>query len=176
MSHYFFRVLSSILGGDWIPTFLRMRMLRMLGFRIGDRTNIWSRCSLLSRRVSVGRKVFINIGFFFDGANELVIEDNVSIGQFVRILTASHKMGPSWERCVPEPETGPVRIEEGCWIGSGVTILPNVTVRRGCVVGACSLVLTSTEPDGLYVGIPARSVKDLPTDLGRDLETLVCLK
>jgi maltose O-acetyltransferase len=169
-------VLSTVLGSEWIPTFFRMWIMRTLGFRIGDGANIWSRFSLLSRRISVGRKVFINVGFFFDGANELVIEDNVSIGQFVRILTASHNVGPSLERCLPEPETGPVRIETGCWIGSGVTILPNVTVRRGCVVGACSLLLDSTEPDGLYVGIPARRTKDLTTDYDFDLGCVNCLE
>ena len=132
---------------------------------------MWSKCSLRSRKISLGKRVFINVGFFFDGASDLVIEDNVRIGQFVRILTASHSIGPSWERCLPEPEIGSVRIEEGCWIGSGVTIMPNVTVRRGCVIGASSLVLNSTEPDGLYVGIPAKRVRDLASNLGCDLRT-----
>lgn len=131
---------------------------------------MWGKCSLRSRRISLGKKVFINVGFFFDGASELVIEDNVRIGQFVRILTASHRIGPSWARCIPEPVTASVRIEEGCWIGSGATIMPNVIVRRGCVVGASSLVLTSTEPDGLYVGIPAKRVKDLAPNPGSDLK------
>lgn len=172
MRSYFYPVLSGILGSEWIPTFVRMHILRKLGFKIGDGAYMWGKCSLRSRRISIGKRVFINVGFFFDGASELVIEDNVRIGQFVRILTASHRIGPSWERCLPEPETGSVRIEEGCWIGSGVTIMPNVTVRRGCVVGASSLVLTSTEPDGLYVGLPAKRVKDLAPNPGSNLKPL----
>jgi maltose O-acetyltransferase len=166
MRDYFYPALSSVLGSECIPTFVRMQILRALGLEVGEGTYIWSKCSLRSRKISLGKNVFINVGFFFDGASELVIEDNVKIGQFVRVITASHNIGPSWERCLPEPVTGSVRIERGCWIGSGATIMPNVVIRRGCVVGASSLVLTGTEPDGLYVGVPAKRIKDLAPDPG----------
>lgn len=174
MRNYFYPIVSNILGSEWIPTFARMYILRRLGLKIGDGAYIWSNCSLRSGRISLGKMVSINVGFFFDGASNLMIEDNVRIGQFVRIITASHRIGPSWDRCLPEPVTGSVRIEEGCWIGSGVTIMPNVTVRRGCVVGACSLVLTSTEPDGLYVGVPAKRVRNLAPNPGSNLATSGC--
>ena len=55
----------------------------------------------------------------------------------------------------------PVTIEDGCWIGAGVTILPGVVIRAGCVIGAGSLVTKSTEADCLYYGNPAKKVHDL---------------
>lgn len=39
--------------------------------------------------------------------------------------------------------------------------MPGVTIRKGCVIGSDSLVLTDTEPNGMYVGHPAKRVKDL---------------
>jgi len=35
-----------------------------------------------------------------------------------------------------------------------------VTIARGCIVGANAVVNRSTEPFGLYCGVPARRVRD----------------
>ena len=53
-----------------------------------------------------------------------------------------------------------VTIAQHCIIGSGCTVLPGVTLAEGCSVGSMSLVNRSTEPWGMYVGIPARRIKD----------------
>lgn len=162
MGDYLHRAVNNFLGSEYLPVFLRMKIMRRLGFKIAKDSCLWANCSLRSRKVNIGSKVFINVGFFFDGADALIIEDNVRIGQFVRVITATHEIGPPWQRCIIDAVKRPVRIERGCWIGSGVTILPGVTIRRGCVIGANSLVRTSTEANGLYVGTPARRVRDLP--------------
>ncbi len=53
------------------------------------------------------------------------------------------------------------RSADVCWIGAGVSILPGVTVNRGCGVAASSVVYESTEADGLNAGNPARRVREL---------------
>nr|WP_304437690.1 DapH/DapD/GlmU-related protein [Frigoribacterium sp. Leaf44] len=50
----------------------------------------------------------------------------------------------------------PVTIEDGCWIGANVTILPGVTLGRGSVVGAGSVVTKSYPPNSKLAGSPAR--------------------
>ena len=40
-------------------------------------------------------------------------------------------------------------------------ILGGVTIAPGCVIGAGAVVTRSTERDGVYVGVPARRVRDL---------------
>lgn len=55
----------------------------------------------------------------------------------------------------------PIVIGRGCWIGANVTIMPGVTIGDGCVIGAGSLVTNDCEPNGVYVGIPARRKKEL---------------
>ena len=104
--------------------------------------------------------VFVNVGFYHDGYDMLEIGRNVRIGPYVRVLTASHDIGPPTQRCLIDVVGGAVLIEEGCWIGAGVTILPGVTIKRGCVVSANSLVASNTRADGLYAGTPARRVRD----------------
>ena len=60
---------------------------------------------------------------------------------------------------------GKVIIKKHSIIGSGTTILPNVTLEEGTSVGANSLVNKSTEPWGIYIGSPIRRLKDRKKDL-----------
>ncbi len=135
--------------------------MRALGFSISPKATIWAGANLRSKKVNIGHGVFINVGFYHDGYDQLEIEDNVRIGPFVRVLTATHDIGPSLQRGRIEVVGKPVCIKDGCWIGSGVTILPGVTIGRGCVIAANSVLFEDTEADGMYAGNPARRVRDL---------------
>lgn len=162
MGNYVHRAVDAVLGSALLPVFARMGLMRALGFKLGKNACIWSGASLRSKKIRLGDRVFINVGFFYDGDADVVVGDNVRMGQFVRIITATHDIGPPEQRCTIQSIAKPVTIEEGCWIGTGVTILPGVIIRRGCVIGAGSLVTASTERDGLYMGSPAKRVRDLP--------------
>lgn len=52
-------------------------------------------------------------------------------------------------------------IEENCWLGSGVKILDGVIVKHGTIVGANSVVVKSTEENSVWVGSPAKKIKDI---------------
>lgn len=138
--------------------------MRMVGCRVSPSTGaIWGGATFGSKNFIVGKGVLINKNFYFDGSDWLTIEQDVQIGASVRVITGSHSIGEDpFYRC-GKHVTSPVTIEQGCWIGTGTTILPGVIIARGCVIGAGSVVTRSTEPDGLYIGIPARRVRELPT-------------
>ena len=55
----------------------------------------------------------------------------------------------------------PIKIVDDCWIGANTTIMPGVTIAKGCIIAANSLVTKYTEPNGLYVGKPAKRIKEL---------------
>ena len=50
-------------------------------------------------------------------------------------------------------------------IGAGAIILPGVDVAEGCSVGAMALLTKSTLPWGIYIGNPARRLKERKQDL-----------
>lgn len=50
-------------------------------------------------------------------------------------------------------------------VGAGSVILPGADVAEGCAIGAMTLVNRATRPWGIYVGCPARRVKDRKKDL-----------
>ena len=55
---------------------------------------------------------------------------------------------------------GKIIIKKYAQLGTEVTLLPAVTVEEGCAIGAKSLVKKSTEPWGIYIGQPAKRLKD----------------
>ncbi len=160
---FLWRVISKALGSEIFPVPFRMRLMRWCRCNISpEAIGIWGGGFFGSKNFAIASGALINRHFYFDGSERLTIGKNVHIGPFVRIITGSHEVDANpLFRCgthVPAP----VLIEDGCWVGAGATILPGVTIARGCVIGAGSVVAKSTAPDGLYLGVPARRVRELP--------------
>ncbi|MCY1289105.1 dTDP-4-amino-4,6-dideoxy-D-glucose acyltransferase [compost metagenome] len=58
-----------------------------------------------------------------------------------------------------------VRLGKHVIVGAGSIIFPGVHVAEGCSVGAMTLISKSTLPWGIYVGNPARRIKERKKDL-----------
>ena len=138
--------------------FLRLggRFLPFLGWRIA---------LLRSSNVRIGSQVYIGEDLIITELLELndptvFIGDRVAIAQRVTLVTASD---PNWSRLYEHIgiERGTINIRDDAWIGAGVIILPNVTVGKGAIVGAGSVV-TKDVPDFTVVGgVPAKTLKKL---------------
>jgi maltose O-acetyltransferase len=161
MGDFVHRVTDAVLRSELLTVGMRMRAMRLAGYDVSPRSCIWAGAILRSKNIKVGAGVFINIGFFHDGYDRLTIADNVRIGQFVRVLTATHEIGPPHQRGLVEVMGKPVEIGHGSWIGCGAIIMPGVTIAPGCVIAAGAVVTRSTEPDGLYAGNPAMLTRRL---------------
>jgi acetyltransferase-like isoleucine patch superfamily enzyme len=55
--------------------------------------------------------------------------------------------------------TAPIVIEDNGWIAAKTSILLNVTISEGAVVGACAVVAKSVPAWSVVVGNPAKVVK-----------------
>jgi acetyltransferase-like isoleucine patch superfamily enzyme len=58
-----------------------------------------------------------------------------------------------------------VHLKRQVIVGANSVIFPGVLLEEGCSVGAMSLVNKSTEPWGIYVGSPAKRIKERKKDL-----------
>lgn len=163
------RIISSSFAAlDIMPDTFRRILLLSSGIKIGQNTVIKSKCFFNSSNVEIGTGCFINRGFeYYDGQMHipLIIKDSVFIGPNCRVVSVSHEIGSEKSRAGTET-FGAIKVQSGTWIGEGVTILPGVEISSGCVIGAGSVVTKSTTKDGLYLGVPARRVKDL-SDKGK---------
>jgi len=56
---------------------------------------------------------------------------------------------------------GEVILRDGCWLGIGAVILPNVTIGRNAVIAANSVVTCDVPDFAVAGGIPAKIIKQL---------------
>ncbi|QYR20593.1 acyltransferase [Paenibacillus sp. sptzw28] len=87
----------------------------------------------------------------------------------VLFCTSSHDPGTKHKRA-GKNNGKPIIIGDGSWIGARSIILQGVTVGEGCIIAAGSLVNKDCEPNGLYAGIPAKRIKDLPVEETREAQ------
>jgi acetyltransferase-like isoleucine patch superfamily enzyme len=125
---------------------LRIRLLRMCGYTIGD-------------SVYIGED-FIIIDDLGDTQLSLKIGDRASISP--RVTFVMHTQ-PNDSRIVPyvNSHTGSITIDSDAWIGTGAVLLPNVTIGEGAVVGANSVVTKSVAPYTVVGGVPAHFIKQV---------------
>jgi maltose O-acetyltransferase len=156
--------LNGVAGSPLLSARLRGRLLRWSGVETGRGCGIWPHVRFVGGRdVKIGNGVFINSGVVFDARARVELGSNVAVGPGALFITSSHRVGPPTHRAGQgTPVFGPIVVEEGCWIGAGAIILAGVTIRRGCVIGAGAVVNRDCEPNGLYVGAPARRQRNLP--------------
>ena len=140
---------------------------------IGSNVRIGSFC-VLSGDIIIGNYVHIASYCFLNAGNlGIEIGDFVNIGSYSRLLCASDDYsGQSMvSECVPDSFKntikGKIEIQKHSLIGSGVLIMPNVILAQGTSVGAMSMIKVSTEPFGIYAGIPAKKIKERSKDLLR---------
>lgn len=115
----------------------------------------------------IGNNVTINNNVHIGVVNKVIIEDNVLLASYVYISDHSHgdygtllntnpNVAPSKREII---STGPVIIGENSWIGEGVKILPNVTIGKGCIVGANAVVSRNIPNYSIAAGVPAKVIK-----------------
>jgi maltose O-acetyltransferase len=110
--------------------------------------------------ITVGKNFFANHNCIFLDANRITIGDHVMIGPSVQIAAACHPLEADKRRQGNE-FSKPVIIEDDVWIGAAAIILPGVTIGKGSVIGAGSVV-TKDVPSGVVVaGNPAKIIKKL---------------
>jgi maltose O-acetyltransferase len=155
-------VANLIVMSHAVPPRLRVRLLRALGFDVHRQSEIRSRTLVKTSELHVGEGSFINHNCFID-AGTLTIGRNVYVGPGVTFMMGDHEMGRADKRAGKD-KNSPIAVEDGAWIGANVTILGGTTIAAGCVVAAGAVLTKSTQPNGLYAGIPARRLKDLPVN------------
>jgi len=110
--------------------------------------------------IEIGDNSSVNQYCVLHGHGGLRIGNGVRIASHTVIIPANHNYHSLNIPIYQQGETREgITIEDDVWIGSNCTILDGVTIAGGCVIGAGAVVSKSTEPFGIYAGVPAKLVK-----------------
>ncbi|MCW2528983.1 MAG: acyltransferase [Pseudonocardiales bacterium] len=112
-------------------------------------------------RIIIGQNCIVGDSCFFDGRSGITLGDNVNIGGHVTIFTRQHDVdSPDFM------EVGAsVFVGEYAWIASHSIVLPGVSIGRGAVVAAGSVVTKDVPEYTLVGGNPAHHIRDRNRDL-----------
>lgn len=139
------------------PSGIKVRLLRLFGARIGSGVVIRSRVNVsFPWRLTIGDHSWIGDEVLILSLADVSIGANVCISQRAFLCTGSHDhRKPTFDLI-----TKPIRIDDGAWIGAMSFVGPDVTVGRGAVCAAGSVVVRDVEPGVIVGGNPARPIRD----------------
>lgn len=138
---------------------LRMRIMDELNMRGANTPTLIHPRALISPSAVIGKGVYIQanayiwtktqIGDYCIVSPGVVIAHHTIVGKACLISTLSG-IGAS------------IVIEDNVFIGMNVTIMTGVhKVAGNSIIGAKSLILKDTHPDGVYAGVPAKRIRDI---------------
>ena len=98
--------------------------------------------------VELGDNVFINFNCTILDTCKVTIGARTLLASNVSLFSGTHPLDPDVRNGTKGPELGgEIHIEEDCWIGGNVTVIPGVRIGKGSVVGAGSVVTKVSAPN-----------------------------
>lgn len=111
-------------------------------------------------RLELGENTFVNYGTSISAMERVTIGRDCNIGTYCAIMDNDfHRLEP--ERRYELPESGPITIGDGVWIGGHVIVLKGVTIGDHSVIAAGSIVTKDVPPRSIAVGAPAKVTRTL---------------
>jgi acetyltransferase-like isoleucine patch superfamily enzyme len=144
---------------------------------MGDRSSIGKFCWVgalnsyagisYSPKIVLGDDVHIGRYVCITAINSVVIENGCLLSEHVYISDHAHSINPEHGLLADRPlvSKGRVLIGADTFVGYRACILPGVTLGRGCVVGANSVVTRSFPDYSMIAGCPARLIKTYSQEL-----------
>ncbi|HUW50438.1 MAG TPA: DapH/DapD/GlmU-related protein [Sulfuricella sp.] len=111
--------------------------------------------------VHIGKNSFINSGVVIYSGNGVMIGQDVLVAANCTFAPVNHEFRARDKKIVEQrfqPSRGGIVVEDDVWIGANCVILDGAILRKGCVVGAQSVVRGELEPYSINVGNPLKRV------------------
>ena len=147
-----------------------IELVRPEHIKIGSRVYVGPGCWLLTHepagRLEIGSDTSISGYCVFSAAAEVRIGRSVLFARNVYVADHRHGFDDPVRPIVDQPltEIRPVKVEDGAWLGQNVVLLPGVTVGRGAVVGANSVIRQDVPPRSVVAGTPGRVIRRLASE------------
>jgi len=135
------------------------KFINLYGCEIGDESKIGAFVEI-QKNASVGKRCKISSHTFI--CEGVTIEDNVFVGHGVMFINDSYPRATAADGNLQTEADWKVErtvVKKGASIGSGATILSNLSIGENAIVGAGSVVTKDVPPSTIVVGNPARILR-----------------
>ncbi len=135
------------------------KFINMYGCEVGDETKVGAFVEI-QKNAKVGMRCKISSHTFICEGVE--IEDNVFVGHSVTFINDTYPRSTTVDGVLQTEADWKVeitRVCKGASIGSGSTILSNVTIGENAIVGAGSVVTKDVPPNSIVAGNPAKVLR-----------------
>ena len=135
------------------------KFINLYGCEVGDETKIGAFVEI-QKNAYIGQRCKISSHTFI--CEGVTIEDNVFIGHGVTFINDSYPRATTPQGELQSDRDWRVErtlIKKGASVGSGSTILADVTVGENAIVGAGSVVTKDVPANGIVAGNPARLLR-----------------
>jgi galactoside O-acetyltransferase len=132
---------------------------------IGNNVRIDDFC-ILSGNIKLGSNIHISAYVALYGSMGIVLEDNTGISPRSSIFSAmddfggDYLIGPIHDEAKTHVTGGTVILKQFSQIGTHCVVFPNLTIGEGSVVGAMTLVNKNLDEWGIYIGQPAKLLRE----------------
>ena len=136
-------------------------LVNLYGCRIGEGTRIGAFVEI-QKNALIGKNCKISSHSFICEGVE--IEDEVFIGHGVKFINDLYPHATTPEGTLQgEADWKVLRtlVRARASIGTNATILPNLSIGRGAMIGAAALVVTDVPDHAIVAGAPARVIGDV---------------
>lgn len=141
------------------------RFINLYGCVIGDETKIGAFVEI-QKNAHVGKMCKISSHTFI--CEGVVIEDDVFIGHgvtFTNDIYPRSTTAAGTLQTEADWKVEPTVVKKGASIGSGATLLSNISVGENAIVGAGSVVTKDVPPNAIVAGNPARVLRYIQKSL-----------
>jgi acetyltransferase-like isoleucine patch superfamily enzyme len=133
------------------------KFINMYGCTVGDDVKIGAFVEI-QKNASIGNNCKISSHSFI--CEGVTIEDAVFIGHSVTFINDMYPRAAGGQlQTEADWKVDKTVVKKGASIGSGCTILANVTIGEGAIIGAGSVVTKDVPPNAIVAGNPAKFLR-----------------
>jgi acetyltransferase-like isoleucine patch superfamily enzyme len=144
------------------------KFINLYGCAIGDNTKIGAFVEI-QKNATVGKNCKISSHTFI--CEGVTIEDNVFVGHSVTFINDTYPRAITQESKLQTEVDWVVEstvVKKGASIGSGCTILANITIGENAILGAGSVITKNVPPNTIVAGNPAQILGKIKEQEARD--------